>query len=501
MRESGEHEVRVGCCRRGDPPMATSLVDPAASTTTHASSMPMRVPLAACDDEFIGDTLAPPIVTEEVRHTTTAIGPEPSVDLNNTVPILPTDEGETRKENQVVAAATQVVNITMGDKFVGAIYTSASAGISMSPLVHASSAKVQKALDALHGASPDRIAMTHVTYSTDCVNQVRATSSLALPITPTSPFWNHDLDVSSLTRHQGLLIRPTPWPSFALSHEGMILEHERLLPQVTYEVKYLSGDMNSLTASSSQQIMQLMGNVNLSAAEWMMSVSAEIQGYDLPGAGREPQPKPRPLFEFSQETIQLKPLWPSFSCYCQPVQVLRMLVHWILLLRLPAGERTSEVCNTTSNIGLQLIPFEQLLCTPPASITEQGQLNYEGYPWHYVVFGLLYELVSCSEANGVLKIFSSADLRASSRYLLSVHLKPCSSEKVVCWIHPVARAIFVIMRLRDVQLKWCSELPNGELPDDHCASVTICVCLQLLLSMTLVHWSLLSINLLLFIST
>uniref|UniRef100_A0A453BLD8 Uncharacterized protein n=1 Tax=Aegilops tauschii subsp. strangulata TaxID=200361 RepID=A0A453BLD8_AEGTS len=32
------------------------------------------------------------------------------------------------------------------------------------------------------------------------------------------PFLNHDLDVSLPTRHLGLLIRPTPWPSFLADH-------------------------------------------------------------------------------------------------------------------------------------------------------------------------------------------------------------------------------------------------------------------------------------------
>lgn len=70
-----------------------------------------------------------------------------------------------------------------------------------------------------------------------------------------------------------------------------------------------------------QMILQLMENVNSSVAEWRLSVSTELQGYDIPGTDCESQPKPWPLFKFSQETIQLKPPWPSFSCNCQAVQV------------------------------------------------------------------------------------------------------------------------------------------------------------------------------------
>lgn len=247
--------------------------------------------------------------------------------------------------------------------------------------------------------SSDYISTTPVTCSTECSNQVSAMSFLS-PVTTASllsadtpalvadlvhpatnddsnrrvplamedelltspsplmfsvvdsvqPFLNRDMDVSLPTRHQGLLIRPTPWPSFqmhladgnevrsvpwpsfACSLEGTPLNYEGLLPQVSDVMKNFSGDLNSpkeswrylqivqrkpcqseqgvccihmvlrAIAVPSQQIMQSMENVNLSFVEWRLSISTGLQGYDIPGADRELQPKARPLFEFSQDS-------------------------------------------------------------------------------------------------------------------------------------------------------------------------------------------------------
>ncbi|XP_044422716.1 uncharacterized protein [Triticum aestivum] len=91
-----------------------------------------------------------------------------------------------------------------------------------------------------------------------------------------------------------------------------------------------------------QMILQLMENVNSSAAEWRLSVSTELQGYNIHGADCESQPKPRSLFNFSQQTIQLKPPWPSFSCNCQAVQVRSALL---------TGDPPDDYVDTNSSLS------------------------------------------------------------------------------------------------------------------------------------------------------
>ncbi|XBH84605.1 hypothetical protein VPH35_072734 [Triticum aestivum] len=77
-------------------------------------------------------------------------------------------------------------------------------------------------------------------------------------------FRNHDLDVKPPTRHEGLPIRPTPWPSylpsFSCPHEGMTLNHKGLLPQVTFVMKIPIG-VPSEDAADSNFCVQLFKHV------------------------------------------------------------------------------------------------------------------------------------------------------------------------------------------------------------------------------------------------
>ncbi|KAF7101704.1 hypothetical protein CFC21_102953 [Triticum aestivum] len=55
--------------------------------------------------------------------------------------------------------------------------------------------------------------------------------------------------------------------------------------------------------------------------------------------------------------------------------------------------------NTARSFCLRLIQLEPVLPSNLASRTEQRQLISDTYPWQHVVFGLLYELAYCNEAN------------------------------------------------------------------------------------------------------
>lgn len=90
---------------------------------------------------------------------------------------------------------------------------------------------------------------------------------------------------------------------------------------IQYELKpfwlqnFFSGDLKP-PRESWRYLQIVQWNPCQSEQEWRLSISTELQGYDIPGADRKLQTNARPLFEFSQETTQLKPPWPSFSCNC-----------------------------------------------------------------------------------------------------------------------------------------------------------------------------------------
>lgn len=186
----------------------------------------------------------------EVCDATTIVYPEPAFDLkdeeveqftDSAVSVEPLDINATRGVNVVTAT---VVSPNPDEYAMVEAPADVLTTPALPPDVSSSTTKAKDVFEITYVVPLDCIAKTLVSCSTDCSNQVLATSS----------FRNHDLDVSSPARHKGLLIRPTSWPSFAYSHDGTILQHERLLPQVTYE-------------------------------EWMMSVSPELESYDLSGAG------------------------------------------------------------------------------------------------------------------------------------------------------------------------------------------------------------------------
>lgn len=101
--------------------------------------------------------------------------------------------------------------------------------------------------------------------------------------------------------------------------DDMHLKYAAPTLQVTSVMKHFTGDLNFSRESRSLRILQLMENLNASATHWRLSDSAELQVYGIHGDDRESQPKPRQLFKFNQEIIQLKPAWPSFSCNCREV--------------------------------------------------------------------------------------------------------------------------------------------------------------------------------------
>ncbi|KAF7104510.1 hypothetical protein CFC21_105401 [Triticum aestivum] len=147
-----------------------------------------------------------------------------------------------------------------------------------------------------------------------------------------------------LISQKGHMFRPRPWPSFDCFQADVHLKYAG--QQVTYVMNHFSGVRNfpreswrylqteqqkprhsgkvvccihmilRVLSVPRQMILQLMENVNSSAAEWRLYVSTELQGYDIPDTDCESQPKQRSLFKFSRKTIQLKPPWPSFSCNC-----------------------------------------------------------------------------------------------------------------------------------------------------------------------------------------
>uniref|UniRef100_A0A453F6U2 Uncharacterized protein n=1 Tax=Aegilops tauschii subsp. strangulata TaxID=200361 RepID=A0A453F6U2_AEGTS len=484
--QADEMSSVLGIARVGDPPVVTSLVDPAASTTTHASPTP--VPDVSGSTTKVQEVLeviqdAPPaciamahincstdgsnqVVATNSANKVTTIYPEPVIDLSDKRVEQFTDSTVSAESLAVVTAT--VVSSNPG-KYAAVeappdVLTTPAVPTSIS----SSTTKAKEVFEVAYDVPQDSITKTLVSYSTDCSNQVVATSS----------FRGHDLDISLPTRHQGLLMRPTPWPSFLADHmaEG---NENRPTPWPSFQIGVPSEDKDdscfseklfhegkkwlselcdcsitmappvqhsNLAITTAHLLLSMQKMVALSTErsskkilQFMQFGPYELVCYKLQGpisslfasvvvqtvfsaytidsllswefgrctimgratkcsGGYTVQFEPRPVFKFSQETIQLKPPWPSFSCDCRAVQVLSMSMRW--------------------------------------------------------------------------KFLSIADLRASWMYLLSVHLTPCSGKKVVCWIHSVARAISVIRRLIDVRLKWWSKLPNGEPPDDCYSSVT-----------------------------
>ncbi|KAM3411165.1 hypothetical protein ACQJBY_003046 [Aegilops geniculata] len=165
--------------------------------------------------------------------------------------------------------------------------------------------------------------------------------------------------------------------------------------------------MLTTIVAPSQQIKQLMENANLSLAEWRLSISTELQGYGIPGADRELQPKARTLCKFSQETAQLKPPWPSFSCKYRAVQVLSMSVRYlsvvqlrlspskkafyafhaqdvqlrfgfsqnIIQLKLPGPSFSCDICVLTS-LGSST-SYSLCACSPDNKFQQRTSLNWE----------------------------------------------------------------------------------------------------------------------------
>ena len=242
--------------RAAGPAEATSSIDQAASPATASATSTSALVMSHTDR---ATTAAPPTIAEEVHDTTTASDPNPAIGTNNTTANLRTNGVEIQEENQVVATATQAVNITIGGKFTTpapplvASSPEVSTKLAVLPSFFSSTIKVQEILEITHHASLDCIATTPVTCSTVCLNQVTVTLSLAslvmtAPLLPATtpvlvtnlmhtasngdsnlwallamedellttpsplifsavdskqPFLNHDLDGSPHTRHQG----------------------------------------------------------------------------------------------------------------------------------------------------------------------------------------------------------------------------------------------------------------------------------------------------------
>ncbi|XP_037451720.1 uncharacterized protein LOC119322328 [Triticum dicoccoides] len=302
----------LGIARVGDPPMVTSLIDPAASTTTHASSAP--VPDVSCSTtksqevlKVLHDTAPASIemahvicsmkCSDEVATTEfgdtghdapTAILLKPAVDLNDITPTPPMAKPEDQKEYQVVATTPWAVDITIDVQLATPIPPMLSrydpdnncddvADASLILLV-AHSAKSVPSVVLVHGnARVQPIARTehrpngvHLVMGSKCLLlpplqkeikqqpwpppiQVQIVeegvvlfydipqscftddfgyewwppdhqpgdyqTELSFAVHPDGePFLNHVWDVSPHTRHQGLLLRPIPWPSFLEDH-------------------------------------------------------------------------------------------------------------------------------------------------------------------------------------------------------------------------------------------------------------------------------------------
>ncbi|XBH63283.1 hypothetical protein VPH35_117303 [Triticum aestivum] len=177
-------------------------------------------------------------VAAEVHNTTTALGPELAIDLCNTT------------------AAIGVATCGHHDKFDG-LNIPVKAIISLPP-------HIQVTFPIFSTISNRRV----VVAGTDEYALVEAIPDIAIELAVQPPTRHEGLPIrptpwpSYLVHHSAEEneVRPTPWPSFSCSHEGMTLNHKSLLPQVTCVMKIPIG-MPSEDAADSNFYVQLFRHV------------------------------------------------------------------------------------------------------------------------------------------------------------------------------------------------------------------------------------------------
>ncbi|KAM3210875.1 hypothetical protein ACQJBY_064645 [Aegilops geniculata] len=487
--QADEMSSVLGIARVGDPPVVTSLVDPAASTTTDASPTPVPDVSGSTTKaqevlEVIHD--APPaciamahitcstdgsnqvVATNSVDKVTTVYH-ESDVDLSDkfgalTIPVMASINPPLHVQvpsRKSFARSTRGVALAGPDEYTLVVATpDVAPELAVLSSVSFPTNKVYEVLVVSRRASPVYIGMAPISCSTKCSNQVGATS-FPSPVTTASllpaathelvadlvcpatkavnsmqPFQKHDLDISPHTSHQGLLLRPMPWPSLRATRiaEGM---ETRPIPWPSFAVSVPSEVCHS------------------GVAHWNFSVTTSVHGLHTWTFRAHPFQFAQVLdmgltsSSFPMESGHVEDLVGNHRRHCiqknfsGDLKLPRESWRYLQIVQPKTCQPEQEwrLSISTKLQGYDIPGVDRELQTKAEPLSEFSQETTQlKHPWPSFgclqVGGHLKYAGPPLQVTYVMKHFSG-DLnfsRESWSYLQIVQQKPCQSAKFVCWI-------------------------------------------------------------------